>query len=417
MELKRPRYIESRKVHEDLRCNICTEIFYNPMQLPCKHTFCEECIIAWLKSNQSCPNDRRVLKKRERIVPDKEAIAQLAYFKVACAHYGKGCDEHINRKDYEKHAETCPFRTEEDLGLKQPEEHVDDLENDLMFEIDTHSSLQDKLKRMEAKERVLKGKGKKKEKKKEGKEKSDDGWLDVLYAQYNSNPDGEALLNAVVNINIPDNPPREDRAEETNIRSEVNRSNGMTRETGNRNTRTSQRTNTNRRTSQRTNTNIRARERTTTNNRARERTNTSVRTSQRINANDREHGIDESERIREALGRHILGLDRASQRPSNQNSTASRIRREVAEREIQRNNRLRRQEQDRRRNSSFGSNVQRFSWQHTQNQVQQNTRINTRNLRNNENKSNSSFFNLFGLFKNIGTPLQTYSTMQRNTRK
>lgn len=46
------------KIDEEFQCAICTEILENPVQSPCEHIFCNECIKGWLAVDSSCPVDR-----------------------------------------------------------------------------------------------------------------------------------------------------------------------------------------------------------------------------------------------------------------------------------------------------------------------------------------------------------------------
>lgn len=47
----RTDYVKSTEVPQSLRCNICMEIFENPMRLHCGHTFCKICIDSSLKND------------------------------------------------------------------------------------------------------------------------------------------------------------------------------------------------------------------------------------------------------------------------------------------------------------------------------------------------------------------------------
>lgn len=52
-------------LQRDLSCAICHEVFYQPMSLPCGHTFCQECLNWWFDQNTngrcSCPTCRQAL--------------------------------------------------------------------------------------------------------------------------------------------------------------------------------------------------------------------------------------------------------------------------------------------------------------------------------------------------------------------
>lgn len=46
------------EIDEEFHCTICTMVLENPMQSPCEHIFCNECIEGWLRVEESCPIDR-----------------------------------------------------------------------------------------------------------------------------------------------------------------------------------------------------------------------------------------------------------------------------------------------------------------------------------------------------------------------
>ncbi|XP_066285202.1 tripartite motif-containing protein 3-like [Branchiostoma lanceolatum] len=45
------------KLREELSCSICLELFYRPKVLPCKHTFCQDCLLDWAGGQEcfKCP--------------------------------------------------------------------------------------------------------------------------------------------------------------------------------------------------------------------------------------------------------------------------------------------------------------------------------------------------------------------------
>lgn len=48
-------------IDEEFHCIICTTVLENPVQTPCDHSFCNECISDWLSINKICPADRKPL--------------------------------------------------------------------------------------------------------------------------------------------------------------------------------------------------------------------------------------------------------------------------------------------------------------------------------------------------------------------
>lgn len=49
------------EIDEELKCSICTIVLEEPMQTPCEHLFCCECIKGWVAVDRSCPVDRQSL--------------------------------------------------------------------------------------------------------------------------------------------------------------------------------------------------------------------------------------------------------------------------------------------------------------------------------------------------------------------
>ena len=57
------RFLDQSKLIEELFCIICTGVLETPLQTPCQHSFCKNCIIEWINSgNSTCPVDRQSLR-------------------------------------------------------------------------------------------------------------------------------------------------------------------------------------------------------------------------------------------------------------------------------------------------------------------------------------------------------------------
>lgn len=50
------------EVDEEFYCSICTMVLEDPMESPCEHLFCNECVKRWLATDRRCPVDRSSLK-------------------------------------------------------------------------------------------------------------------------------------------------------------------------------------------------------------------------------------------------------------------------------------------------------------------------------------------------------------------
>jgi len=58
------RFISSDELPEIIFCNICDEIYNNPMRLNCGHIFCLICLENCLKRSENCPYCKtKIIKK------------------------------------------------------------------------------------------------------------------------------------------------------------------------------------------------------------------------------------------------------------------------------------------------------------------------------------------------------------------
>ncbi|EJK54984.1 hypothetical protein THAOC_25338, partial [Thalassiosira oceanica] len=62
-------------------CGICLDVYDNPVQLPCGHSFCEVCLDGWLvKSKFDVRQPRNCPMCRHRAKPSREIISKLIAF-------------------------------------------------------------------------------------------------------------------------------------------------------------------------------------------------------------------------------------------------------------------------------------------------------------------------------------------------
>ena len=53
IEQKR-KFVDEDTIPDHLKCHMCYEVFLDPiMDMACQHTFCKECILSWIKSNNN----------------------------------------------------------------------------------------------------------------------------------------------------------------------------------------------------------------------------------------------------------------------------------------------------------------------------------------------------------------------------
>ena len=75
------------------RCSVCLRVPHKPVMTPCFHSFCEDCIVHWLRLNNVCPVCRTCIEE--------------------CKYSENGCTEtipHLKTKEIENHENSCSFR-------------------------------------------------------------------------------------------------------------------------------------------------------------------------------------------------------------------------------------------------------------------------------------------------------------------
>ena len=88
----------------ELMCLFCSDIYQEPSILPCKHTFCYDCLQRWVREKTSCPLCRRKFKVSQ-IKPDRSKQAQLQDFDVYCSY--PGCWWSGSQQNLREHVKEC----------------------------------------------------------------------------------------------------------------------------------------------------------------------------------------------------------------------------------------------------------------------------------------------------------------------
>ena len=87
------RILDKSYLTEEVECPICTTIVKNPVQTPCEHVFCNDCIKDWLQTgNFTCPVDRHELSESLLKPPSRIIQKFLDGLTIRCQNHELGCN-------------------------------------------------------------------------------------------------------------------------------------------------------------------------------------------------------------------------------------------------------------------------------------------------------------------------------------
>lgn len=106
MGIDQERFVE---VNPELVCCICTNVLDDPIESPCRHVFCTECITRWLDMRPTCPTCRQPLRNYQM----KPALPLLrniiAKLRIRCDFIEEGCTEIIDYEQLGSHLRSCAY--------------------------------------------------------------------------------------------------------------------------------------------------------------------------------------------------------------------------------------------------------------------------------------------------------------------
>ncbi|KAL2089874.1 hypothetical protein ACEWY4_014562 [Coilia grayii] len=90
------------EVDDDLMCHICLQPFVRPLDTPCGHTYCQECLTSFLLESDFCPMDRKPLMLQSCRHSSLLVLKLLDKLAVSCP-FPAHCDETLPRGELQDH--------------------------------------------------------------------------------------------------------------------------------------------------------------------------------------------------------------------------------------------------------------------------------------------------------------------------
>ena len=146
------RFINRNSVIDELICSICTDVLENPVQTPCQHSFCNDCIKVWVEDGKSsCPVDRQTLDSKD-LKPARILQQLLNSLIIRCKHFHDGCSLMARFED-------MPQLVEHEINqcrVVQYDSFLEQHERNMKDGVDKKKEIEDKDKRIEILETKLK---------------------------------------------------------------------------------------------------------------------------------------------------------------------------------------------------------------------------------------------------------------------
>uniref|UniRef100_A0A131YPM4 E3 ubiquitin-protein ligase NRDP1 n=1 Tax=Rhipicephalus appendiculatus TaxID=34631 RepID=A0A131YPM4_RHIAP len=99
----------------ELVCSVCLGVYRDPVECPCRHVFCSDCIHGWLVNGTglgagSCPVCRQRSSPSQLMPVVPIVNNMIARLKVRCPNHATGCNARVAMEHLNHHIESCPHR-------------------------------------------------------------------------------------------------------------------------------------------------------------------------------------------------------------------------------------------------------------------------------------------------------------------
>ncbi|XP_037029688.1 uncharacterized protein LOC119069673 [Bradysia coprophila] len=101
----------SPDIADHFKCAVCLDIYEAPLELPCGHIYCLECIRRYFNNRNTieCPECRARIEFREVKPPNRKLLGLLHNLTIKCEFVSKGCNEIVKVENLLAHTGECRF--------------------------------------------------------------------------------------------------------------------------------------------------------------------------------------------------------------------------------------------------------------------------------------------------------------------
>ncbi|KAJ6640026.1 E3 ubiquitin-protein ligase NRDP1 [Pseudolycoriella hygida] len=98
------------EVDKEFICSICMMVMKNPVQSPCEHIFCSECIRSWIPLLENCPVDRQLLRPDDLKPTPRYFRNLLDKLEIRCKFESLGCEMIVPLERLQDHLANCKHK-------------------------------------------------------------------------------------------------------------------------------------------------------------------------------------------------------------------------------------------------------------------------------------------------------------------
>ncbi|KPP66133.1 RING finger protein 151-like, partial [Scleropages formosus] len=113
--------------HHDLICPICHGVFRCPVTAVCSHVFCRNCILEWIKRQETCPYCRHPVSQSS-ISGMCKLSTSISRLWIKCKNKAQGCDATFPLSEECLHSVVCQYELilcpHHGCGMQLPRRHL-----------------------------------------------------------------------------------------------------------------------------------------------------------------------------------------------------------------------------------------------------------------------------------------------------